>query len=373
MTTSTCVRTRPLILDKRIGVAAILAAFVLLAADVPAQKAPKPDKLDKRDKTPQAPPIFFDSEDPLAVTLTANIGRLRRDKSPNPPWRAATLSYTSAEATTVTVPIKARTRGIWRLKTCEFPPLRLNFSGEQSKGTVFQRLDKPKLVSFCRDTDGYEQYVLQELQLYRAYQLLTPVSHKVRLLRVAYTDSASGKVHATRHAILLEEPDALAARLGGRIVEHKGALPGDLDPFFDALVGVFQYFIGNTDFSSAALHNMELLQKPDGTMVPLAYDFDFSGAVNATYATVDPKLTVTHVRARLFRGYCTEGDAFAKIFALFNEKKDQIYALYGDPVGKLLDPRVARETLQYFDAFYRTINDSRLARREILEACIARP
>ncbi|HXG71856.1 MAG TPA: hypothetical protein VNJ04_14710 [Gemmatimonadaceae bacterium] len=358
---------------KRIGVCATLVACALLAAEVPAQKAPKADKPDKSNKTPQALPTFFDSEDPLAVTLTANIGRLRRDKSPNPPWRAAALSYTSADAATVTVPLKVRTRGIWRLKTCEFPPLRLNFSGGQAKGTVFQRLDKPKLVSFCRDRDNYEQYVLQELQLYRAYQVLTPVSHKVRLLRVAYTDSANQKTEATRYAIMLEEPDALAARLGWKIMDQKGAMPGDLDPFFDSLVGVFQYFIGNTDFSTNGLHNMELLQKPDGTMIPLAYDFDFSGAVNAAYATVDPKLSVTHVRARLFRGYCTEGDSFAKVFALFNEKKDQIYALYGDPVGRLLDPRVAKETLQYFDAFYRTINDSRSARREILEACIGRP
>lgn len=346
------------------SVAVLFAASGLLAEPARAQEPDKPKPL---------PPTFFDSEDPLAVTLTANLGKVRGDKRANPPWRFATLSYTSAEPTAVTVPLRMRTRGIWRLKTCEFPPLRLNFSGERAKGTVFQGLDKPKLVSYCRNNDTYEQYVLQELQLYRIYQLLTPVSHKVRLLRVAYTDSARGKVEATRYAILLEEPNAIAARLGGKILEQKGALPGDLDAFHDALVGVFQYLIGNTDFSTNGLHNMELLAQTGGTILPLAFDFDFSGAVNASYATVDPKLSVTRVRDRLFRGYCTEGDAFPRVFALFNEKKPQIYALYGDQVGKLLDRRVARETLQYFDEFYRTINDSRSARREILEACIARP
>jgi hypothetical protein len=118
---------------------------------------------------------------------------------------------------------------------------------------------------------------------------------------------------------------------------------------------------------------VELLARPDGPIVPVAFDFDFSGAVNASYATVDPSLTVTRVRDRLFRGYCTEGDAFKKVFALFNEKKERIYGLYDDPVGKLLDRRIARETLEYFDEFYRVINDSRSARSKILKACRGLP
>ena len=102
------------------------------------------------------------------------------------------------------------------------------------------------------------------------------------------------------------------------------------------------------------------------SLVPLAYDFDFSGAVNASYATVDSRLSVTRVRDRLFRGFCTSRDAFTKVFALFNEKRPQIYALYADEVGSRLDRGVARETLKYFDEFYRTINDSRSARRNII-------
>lgn len=345
---------------------ALLVVSEVLPIPLPAQDlaAPKP---------PTAPPSFFDSEAPLTLALTANLRELRGDKEAVVPWRAATLSYARPESAAVTVPLKVRTRGIWRLKTCEFPPLRLNFSSEVASGTLFHGLDKPKLVSYCRDNDRYEQYVLQELQLYRIYQLLTPVSHKVRLVRLAYTDSARGKVEATRFAILLEEPKAIAARLGGHILEQKGAMPGDLEDFHDALIGVFQYFIGNTDFSTHGLHNVELLARADGSILPLAFDFDFSGAVNASYATVDPRLSVAKVRDRLFRGFCTSPGTFTKVFALFNEKRPQIYALYGDEVGSHLDRGVAKETLKYFDDFYRTINDSRLARRNIIDACIAVP
>jgi len=95
-------------------------------------------------------PSFFESQNPIEVTLTANIGKLRGDKDVDPPWRTATLSYKGPDGSDVTVPLRARTRGIWRLKTCEFPPLRLNFTSETSKGSIFNKLDKPKLVRWIR-------------------------------------------------------------------------------------------------------------------------------------------------------------------------------------------------------------------------------
>jgi len=318
-------------------------------------------------------PAFFESRDPIEVTLTANISRLRSDKDSNPPWRAATISYRGLDGNSVTVPLRARTRGIWRLKTCAFPPLRLNFTGATSKGSIFDKLDKPKLVSYCEDADTYERYVLQEFQLYRIYRLLTPVSHNARLLKLTYADSGTGKVRARRYGFVIEEPNALAARLGGKIMEQKGAVSGDLDPYHNALLGVFQYMIGNTDFSVSGLHNVELFFADDGTVSPVAYDFDFAGAVNARYAVPDINVNIPNVRRRIFRGYCTDVGAYAKVFALFKEKKPEIYALYGDEIGKLLDEGTVKETLRYFDEFYETINDPRSARRSIVESCVHRP
>ena len=322
---------------------------------------------------PRPAPAFFRSQQPIEVTLTANIGKIRGDKRADPPWRPATITYKGDDGGIVNVPIRARTRGIWRLKMCDFPPLRLNFKGETTRGTIFHKLDKPKLVSYCQDNDSYERYILQEYQLYRIYGLLTPLAHRVRLLKFNYADSASGKIRAKRYGFIMEEPGALAARLGGKVMEQKGALPGDLDPFQDALFGVFQYFIGNTDFSISALHNVELFFGTEGTVAPIAYDFDFAGAVNARYATPDEKLRIPNVRQRLFRGYCTGPEEYAKVFALFNEKKPEIYALYSDDVGKLLDRGTVRETLRYFDEFYERINDRRAVKNDIIGSCIARP
>jgi hypothetical protein len=343
-------------------VAPIIAATLVAA---PATLCAQADEAPKKVRTT----AFFDSEDPVAVTLLINLERIRGDKQADAPWRGATLSYTGVDGKPVSIPIKARTRGVWRLKNCEFPPLRLNLPEKGVVGTTFEGLDKPKLVSFCRNDDTFEQYVLQELQLYRAYSLLTPASHKARLLRVTYADSATGKPMTTRYAILLEEPDALAARFQGEIIEEQGARARDLDREHSLLVGMFEYFVANTDFSVSGLHNFELVSRVDGLVLPIAYDFDFSGAINASYATVDPQFPVRKVRDRLFRGYCGSKEEYAKTFALFREKKDAIYGLYSDKIGQLLNRKVADETIRFYNDFYKTIDDPRRAKREILEWC----
>lgn len=365
----------------RLATVACLGCLVLGAASsAAASQASPPGKAAKTPKEPKprtgpdsaAPGKFFRTEEPVAVTLTTNIKRLRGDKDPNAPWRAATLTFAPSGGAPASIPVRVRTRGIWRLKTCEFPPLRLNFTSEAVKHTDFHGLDKPKLVNYCRDDDTYEQYLLQEFQLYRIYRLLTPMSHAVRLMRITYADSATGKIHTTRYGFLEEEPGELAARVGGRMLTIKGAQPADLEPYQSALVGVFQYMIGNTDFALGALHNAELLATNTGDYMPVVYDFDFAGAVNARYATVDPRLPMRSVRIRQYRGFCVPKDTYPKVFAQFNAKKDSIYALYRDPLGKLLRPGLADETLKYFDDFYKTINDPRAVKDQIMEQCLGK-
>jgi hypothetical protein len=356
----------------------LIAVIAISATAIPmvAVSAQQPQKKKKGEakvlKPPRDPGSFFKSEQPVTFTLTANIGRLKKDKGEKKPWRSGTVTYIDSAGKEHLIPVQLRTRGIWRLKNCEIPPMRMNFARATSEGTPFWGLDMPKLTSVCRDDDTYEQYILQELQLYRIQNLLTPISHKARLVNITYVDSANGKVFAKRPAIMLEEPIAMANRIGGMEVKLKGARADDLDPYHSAFAGMFQYFIGNTDWSIAGLHNMELLSQLDGTVIPIPWDYDFSGAINARYATVDPSLTVTRVRDRLYRGYCAPPEEFHKVAALFKEKKAAIYALYDDEIGKLLRPNVKKETLSYFDDFYDVIKDKRGVEREIIDECLGK-
>jgi hypothetical protein len=369
----------------RSGLAPLASAWLALAClaiplplatatsqNAPAENAAGKAKKPKESKEPKPfrDPAFFQSAAPVAVTFTTNIRQIRRDKSENAPWRWASLTYQDSAGKSVQVPLRVRTRGIWRLKNCAFPPIRLNFSDKTAKGTLFENIDEPKLVNYCQDNEQYERYILQEFQLYRIYQLLTPASHRVRLLRMTYADSANGKREAERYAFLVEDPGQLAKRLSAKPIKLKGATPGDFDPDQLALAYLFEYFIGNLDFSWSGLHNTELLGTEDGRVLPVAYDFDYAGAVNAWYATPPPNYGVPNVRTRKFLGPCEIAEFFPSALTKFVEKKDAIYALYHDEIGQLMPSRLVQETLQYFDDFYNATRTPDLAKRNVFSRCI---
>jgi hypothetical protein len=344
------------------------AAGALLA--IPSLAAGQEPQGDTSAAKPYKPPPMYDEATLIAFTLTADFGQLRRDRKEETPYRPARISYVG-DSGVVSLPVRVRTRGIWRKRNCEIPPLMLNFTKDSTKKTTFTRIDRARLQPHCRDHDDYEQYILQEFQLYRVHRLLTPLSYNVRLARVTFVDEKKKDTVAQRHMFLSETDDTFAERIGAKLIELEGAGPSDLDPYESAMFGVFQYFVANSDFSIRALHNAVLIFRNE-TYIPVARDFDWSGAVNARYAKPNPVLggVIRTVRDRLMRGYCAPEAEYQKVFALFREKKDAMYALYSDSLGSLLKPDVAKSTLKYFDDFYATINDPRRAKREIIEACL---
>lgn len=333
-------------------------------------KTKRPKGADKiqRDTTPYKPTILFNSTEPLEFTLTLNVKQIKKDRGDEPPSRPATFALKDTSGKPVDMPIHVRTRGIWRKKNCDIPPLRIDFTKDKVKGTVFAGQNHVKLAIPCRFNDRYEQLTLAEFNLNRAYTVLTPLSHRVRLARLTLVDSASGKPEFTRWSFVMEDESEVAGRNHGRVYDVKGATSSDLDPSTAAIAGLFQYMIGNTDYSVQALHNVELMAR-DTSVYPIIFDFDFAGAVNAPYAVVDYRLSIKRVTDRLFRGPCAPASYYPAAIAHFKAKRDSITALYSDALGKLMDPGKVKETLEYFDDFYKIVDDSRRVKREMLDAC----
>lgn len=344
-----------------VAIAALTASAARGVAAQDPQGEPKPPK-------PYNPPPLFAEERPLELTLTAPFGQLKRDRKGTTPYRSATISY-AGDSGQVTVPARARTRGIWRRQNCNIPPILLNLTKDSTKKTVFARLDRVRLTLHCRENDDFEQYVLQEYQVYRVQRLLTPLTFNVRLARMTYIDSEKKDTVAQRWAFLQEQDDVFAERLGAKLTTIQGAGPDDLEPYESAFFGVFQYFVGNSDFSIRALHNVVLLYK-DPVYIPVARDFDWSGVVNPRYAKPNPILPIKTISQRIMRGYCAPAAEYEKVFTLFREKKDAIYALYRDSIAAPMKPDVVKQTLKYFDDFYETINEPRSAKRNIIDACL---
>ena len=319
------------------------------------------------------PALLFASDEAIELTLTADFSLLKDDRRASP-QRPATVTVTTEAGEDVTIEAQLRTRGRFRLekRNCTFPQLRLNLKKKQTEGTEFEGQDKLKIVSPCRpNRDSYEQLVLNEYLVYRAFSMVTPTSFDVRLARITYVDESGADDPFTRLAFFIEDDDALAARVGMGsevfdIPEGKNLPHGIFEPVTSQTMAIFQYMIGNTDWSDVAGHNTEVLDV-GGIVLPVPYDFDFSGIVDAPYATPDPTLGIKRVQDRMYRGWCRSNLDPEPILERFRAAETDIMALYRD--FPYLEDGERNRSVRYLEAFFEDIATAQRADRQFLRHC----
>ena len=318
------------------------------------------------DAAAQAP--LFRSDSALVVTLRTDLRALFRDRDTAVAvWREATLIYAGPDSA-VAVPLRVRTRGIFRRANCDVPPLRLRFDEKDVRGTLLDQVRRPKLVTHCINRDEYEQNLLQEYAIYRIWRLISPYGFAARLVRVTYEDSAGRVRPVTRYGIVTEDPERLAQRLGATILTQTDVRIGRINRPFASLLGVFQYLIGNTDWAVPMRHNVELLRTADSALYAVPYDFDWSGIIDARYARPAAFLHIQRVTDRVFRGVCQQQDDILPTLERFEALRDSITGVYRSVPG--LEPRVLERALRYLGEFYAAIADrARFWQREVEPRC----
>ena len=282
---------------------------------------------------------LFDDNSVIEVTLTGPFGTLFADTESRDE-----LPFTLSAAG-IDHRIEVRLRGRSRLRVCDFPPLRLDFRAKHTGGTVFQGQDKLKLVTHCRNYDRGEQDILEEFAAYRIFNLLTDNSYRVRLLRFRYEDS-DGTLSdraSPRYGFLIESGEDLADRLGGMRVDLPGVPSQRYDHEQAALVFVFEYLIGNTDwgfvkapYDAGCCHNGDLIDVDDSVYF-IPYDFDLAGLVNADYAYPDPLLKIKRVTQRLYRGVCEENDRLSQALQMITNREAGILQVLQEIPGLTQD------------------------------------
>lgn len=313
------------------------------------------------DSTPlrqkKAPRQLFANDSVMEFSLTVNLRALLRDRGTAPVPHAALLSYTNNQQASVQLPLTVKVRGNFRrsLVNCSFPPLLIDLPKKKTKNTVFAHQNKLKLVTHCQ----VDEWVVRESLVYKMYNLLTDLSFRAHLARVTYVDSLNKRKPETHWAFLLEDEDDVARRNGAQASNVRQTSMGYADTLNMATVAVFEYMIGNTDWSVPYLHNIRLFDNGQRGLSPVPYDFDHAGIVGALYAQPAAQLGIESVRDRIYRGLMYPMPVFQQVFARFNEVKPQLYALYQN------DPRLSKSyvkgTLQYLDEFYALINKPNLA------------
>ena len=315
---------------------------------------PTAEKLQERRLEAESDPLFA-SHEPLEITLVAEFKKINKDRDPNskqPYPGTLRLGETS-------IPTTINARGHLRrmAQTCDYVPLRVAFAKKDVKGTLFARQDALKLVVQCAGGGEFQQFILREHLAYRIFNVITSRSFRTRLARVTYVDAVTGKTTGTRAGLFLEDESSVARRMEGRIVEMPRLRFEDLDQDTLMPMMIFEYMIGNTDYSIYALHNVRLVQRPDKSMHPVPYDLDVSGLVNPPYGIPARALMLKSITDRMYRGPCRPQSVVDPYVANFAAKKEEIRALPDSIPG--LERSTRDEVRSYIDSFYSSIKNQK--------------
>jgi hypothetical protein len=317
---------------------------------------------------------LFDSNETLHLTIEAPMRTLIRNAEDRPVVDG-TATYTDTNGNTVSVPVQMSTRGKSRLTVCRFPPLSLSVKKKAAKGTVFEGQKSLKIVTHCQSHAQFRSYLLQEYGIYEAFNVLTDVSFRSRFLDATYRDSEGRLKDLREPAFFIESIGEVAKRNGLERQKKPRVETGQLEPHYTILTTMFQFLVGNTDWSAKlapdnadCCHNGRVLSRPgqtDGWMV-VPYDFDQTGIINPRYAEPAAQLRIRSVRQRLWRGRCVHNDEIDGVIEIFNDKRTEIESAL--LVDGLRDEKTARS---YIDLFYKIINDPKKREKQIEKRCLA--
>lgn len=299
---------------------------------------------------------LFETEEILDLVIRGDVKSLLRDRAEESTYHELELITQDAQSEKLVHPLKIRTRGNFRKKraNCFYPPLRLNFPKKAiPSGSIFLGQDKLKLVTPCKG----DRYVIREYLTYKLYNLVTPYSFKARLVRVRFEDNKNGKQGDPFFAFLIEDEDVMAKRNLRMIKETNQVKPQDTQLHLFLKMAVFQFLIGNTDWSIQFRQNIKLLYTEEGKKpIPVPYDFDHAGIVNAPYALPPPELELVSTRERRYRGFCIEKEQaeLENTLDFYRKIKDDLYKVYTDCT--LIESKYRKRTLKFLDDFYKIID-----------------
>ncbi|MBK9336223.1 MAG: hypothetical protein IPM98_06405 [Lewinellaceae bacterium] len=195
--------------------------------------------------------------------------------------------------------MEVRTRGKFRRRRCEIPPIKLKFRKAVLQAAQLDTMNEIKLVLPCAGKQADEELIVREYLVYRMFEALNP-EHcvRARLIRLQIKDK-SQKRPQKMLAMLIEHEEQVSGRLKCAVVSEWGVPPERFNAEQMALVVLFQYMVGNTDWDISACRNIMLLQPPDDEKIlTIPYDFDFAGLVAAPYSSPTSDCGVRSVRDR---------------------------------------------------------------------------
>lgn len=320
--------------------------FGLLSTVLPAESnsfAIKPDLFD-----------ILDGKQFVSVTLFLNLDSLLNNRF-NEDKIQGTFSYKQTDGKVLKLSVKVNLRGKFRRRMCGFPPLKLNFNKTELNENKLSKADEYKLVTHCLEGEEGEINIIKEYLVYQLYQQLSPFSYRSKLLKITYQDTKSDQ-KVVGMAILLEDKSTFEKRTNLKELKDSFSIPrSNFEDINFRTHSLFQYMIGNLDWSTAIAKNLDIYQsKGNQKMIVVPYDFDFSGFVNVAYAVPNKDYKQKRIRDRLL----LEADETDFLYKDELKKFMELKPVFIDIIKKQkgLNLEIKLDLENYLLSFYENLN-----------------
>lgn len=322
---------------------------------------------------------LFSTHEPLSLKLDFSFKKLKDDTNDST-YLDKVLYFKSGDDPWDSIEVRLRRRGHFRLEKCYFPPVKVRIKKKKRKGTIFEDHKNLKLVIPCERSKDADALVVREYLCYQIYEHITPYSFRTRLTPIELIDHAKKKDRRYKlQAFLIEDDKRVAKRNDAEIRDDVVTHPLRLHDTTAVRHAMFQYLIANMDWSATYQHNEKIMRTENpGRNIPLAYDFDQAGFVNATYAvlnpeferaTVNPDLIRDDVRDRVYRGFCRNNDELMHhVRSEFLDLEGKIFEIIEDHKG-YMEERDLKSLNRFIKKFYTTLKDDKLFKYHILSQC----
>jgi hypothetical protein len=311
---------------------------------------------------------LFGSDELLQMTLRFDIREFVKTKNEQK-YMDAKLTVKTSEDDSVSQDIKLKARGFMRLSYCSFPPIMLKFSNKKDSARIMGK-GTLKLVTHCTKSAVFEDYLFKEYLAYKLFNLVTPYSFKTRLVQIHYVDVNKPENTFTAYGFLIENEDNMAARNHAVVTNLTNITQKQMVTLDMARVAVFNYMIGNTDWSVPFQHNVKVLKsltELSDKAIPVAYDFDFSGMVNTIYSAPAEQLPIKSVTERYYLGVCYSDDELKPVIDEFMGLKDQFLEIVEG--FEYLSQGDKKQVENYINSFYKMFRNQDMLISSLNRTC----
>lgn len=310
---------------------------------------------------------LFRNQEILEVKLGFSNKDIKK-KTNDSTYISTKMSYKAEDETWKTFDVELRVRGYFRKRTCYFPPVKIKISKSAAKNTLFEGNKKLKLVLPCSNQKTKNDYIVKEYLAYKLYEIVTPYHFNTRLTGIAFTETKGNKTKThDLKGIFIEDDKKIAKRFGGKILD-RSVHPLSQDPLGSVRNAFFQYMIGNNDFSTFAPHNEKLLFV-DKKIIPIPYDFDLAGLVNASYAVVsviNGEPLTSSVTERLYRGFKRDMNTIQQVRQEFIDNKARFFKIIDGTESYFDDPKQFSEAKKFLSDFFDVIENDAWFEKEVI-------